>query len=577
VLAPAPAKELQVRGASTPEDEGQDRARRNLRRRVVRSLKQQGFSFVQGEIHPPSLSGKDDLRMLHAAAVKTRRKKAAKGLRPYESRLIARIAAGREVDPETISPRLVEVTPRSEEELLFRYARLHWSIPISAGYGRRVRFIVIDESNDKLMGIIGLGDPVFSLGPRDRWIGWSSAERRQGLQHVMDAFVLGAVPPYNQLLCSKLMAMLAISNEARAAVRQRYQSRTTLIGGRPQTGQLALLSTMSALGRSSVYNRLRFPNGEGFVSVGFTRGSGDFHFSNGVYDAMIDYASTNLTPTAKHESWGGGFRNKREVIRKTLSSIRVSLERAGARLMLIQPSGRRSFLSSGVATPLDVPPICRDRACAFRITLLASLVPHSPMPLGPVTWGLSTTGATTSLLTVFTERSTFRISSTARLPRLRLKGNPKYWLPVTFDVPPAAVPRWAFGELRPLFVAELDVDPDARHALFTNDLALLRASVSAAGSPPRTGGPFLSWDVGELPETADPVVVPDSCRPGRSCRIDFVLHVRMSHNTRGRLDLAPRLTITLGYPLRAPDLYRAGIEIRPGGEWIRGIGPTSGR
>jgi hypothetical protein len=255
----------------------------------------------------------------------------------------------------------------------------------------------------------------------------------------------------------------------------------------------------------------------------------------------------------------------------------AALERAGARLMLIQPSGRRSFLSSGVATPLDVPPVCRDRACAFRITLLASLVPHSPMPLGPVTWGLSTTGATTSLSTVFTERSTFRISSTARLPRLRLKGNPKYWLSVTFDVPPAAVPRWAFGELRPLFVAELDVDPDARHAIFTNDLALLRASVSAAGSPPRTGGPFLSWDAAELSETADPVVVPDSCRPGRSCRIDVVLHVRMLHNARGRLDLAPRLTITLGYPLRAPDLHRAGIEIRPGGEWIRGIGPTSDR
>lgn len=44
--------------------------------------------------------------------------------------------------PRKICPKLVVVKPESEHELLFRYACLHRSIPVSAGYGRRLRFLV---------------------------------------------------------------------------------------------------------------------------------------------------------------------------------------------------------------------------------------------------------------------------------------------------------------------------------------------------------------------------------------------------------------------------------------------------
>jgi hypothetical protein len=110
---------------------------------------------------------------------------------------------------------LKEVLPDTEDELLFRYARLHGSIPISAGYGRRLRFLVFDERNGKLIGLFGLGDPVFALGPRDAWVGWDAPAKRERLRHVVDAFVLGAVAPYARLLCSKLVALLITSNEVR--------------------------------------------------------------------------------------------------------------------------------------------------------------------------------------------------------------------------------------------------------------------------------------------------------------------------------------------------------------------------
>jgi hypothetical protein len=204
--------------------------------------------------------------------------------------------------------------------------RLHWSIPVSAGYGRRLRFVIYDESNGKLIGIFGLGDPVFNLGPRDRWIGWEREAKRLRLQCVMDLFVLGAVPPYSQLLCGKLTALLATSREVQEAFRCKYGSQQSYISDKPLDGRLALLTTTSALGTSSLYNRLRYEKHLVFKSVGFTRGSGDFHFGNGFYHDLRRFALMHCEATAKHARWGNGFRNRRELIRKSLPLLGLSRE-----------------------------------------------------------------------------------------------------------------------------------------------------------------------------------------------------------------------------------------------------------
>ncbi len=89
-------------------------------------------------------------------------------------------------------------------------------------------------------------------------------------------------------------------------------------------GRLALITTASALGRSSVYNRLRLGDRLLYQSVGFTKGSGEFHFSNGLYGAITKFAEEHCEPTAKQERWGTGFRNRREVIKKCLSALGLS-------------------------------------------------------------------------------------------------------------------------------------------------------------------------------------------------------------------------------------------------------------
>ncbi len=294
-----------------------------LRQRVLSSLEEQGFRVTSSTVEIPDDTDKSAIRTLHATAVQHKREK-AEAIRRKEVRLIANIAAGAEVAPQQISPQLIEVQPRTDDELLFRYAALHWSIPISSGYGRRIRFLVRDAFNGKLMGIIGLGDPVFSLRARDSWIGWTAQEKKGRLRHVLDAFVLGAVPPYSSLLGGKLVAMLAGSEEVRSAFERKYSGKKGLIAESDGDSRVAAITTTSALGRSSMYNRLRFDGRLLMESVGFTVGSGEFHFTNGMYSELHEFASKFSRPSDKNPKWGDGFRNRREVVRKALSRMGLS-------------------------------------------------------------------------------------------------------------------------------------------------------------------------------------------------------------------------------------------------------------
>jgi hypothetical protein len=287
--------------------------------RVLDALASQGLYW---DGHRLQFNGvnKDALRAVHAKACEYKIDKAKDGLHRHEDKLLQWIANGDEIDPDSIAPTLVEVLPGSTEELLFRYARLHWSIPVSSGYGRRLRFLIWDEAHDRLIGILGLCDPVFALAARDHWVGWTKEQRRLRLVNVMDAFVLGAVPPYSQLLGGKLVALAAVSNEIRDAFSRRYSHRKTRMSQKV-CGPLAMITTTSALGRSSIYNRVRFRDRLLLHSVGFTSGYGDFPYMNGVYEELMELVSRVCVPTAKRPEWGSGFRNRREVLLKALKLL----------------------------------------------------------------------------------------------------------------------------------------------------------------------------------------------------------------------------------------------------------------
>lgn len=267
---------------------GTYRTKADLRRQVLEELRRIGFDPTRGRIAANGSLTKEEIRALHSRQRADLLVREQKFIREWQDRAIAHFANGDEVDPALICPRVVRV--RTDEQVaLFRYATLQWSVPVSRGFGRRTRFLVVDQQNDKLIGIFALGDPVYNLTARDELIGWGVEQRNARLYNVMDAFVLGALPPYRQLLGGKLVAMAAVSNSTREMIKRKYDGRVTKILGEVKQARPVLITTTSALGRSSIYNRIKFGDHSLYQAVGYTRGFGHFQFSERLFQGLLEY------------------------------------------------------------------------------------------------------------------------------------------------------------------------------------------------------------------------------------------------------------------------------------------------
>ena len=97
------------------------------------------------------------------------------------------------------------------------------------------------------------------------------------MNQTMDIHTLGAVPPYNRLLGGKLVALAAASNEIRRAYQRKYAECVTKIEKRILPPHLVALTTTSAFGQSSLYNRLNCDGVTIAESLGYTEGYGTFH------------------------------------------------------------------------------------------------------------------------------------------------------------------------------------------------------------------------------------------------------------------------------------------------------------
>ena len=84
---------------------------------------------------------------------------------------------------QCIDPYLEFVTPESHCQFtgirlmdVWRYFRHTWTTPYNSTPGRNVWVLVRDRAavNHPVIGIAALGSAVVQLGPRDRWIGWTS-------------------------------------------------------------------------------------------------------------------------------------------------------------------------------------------------------------------------------------------------------------------------------------------------------------------------------------------------------------------------------------------------------------------
>jgi uncharacterized protein DUF4338 len=150
--------------------------------------------------------------------------------------------------------------------------------------------------------------------------------REDMLAHVMDACVLGAVPPYNCLLGAKFVSLLAASDFTRQLFKQRYKKKKSIIRKRNFDGRLALVTTTSALGTSSILNRLRFGTVEVFQPVGFTEGYGHFHLANGTFEKIRAYLTSCKDREARRYKFGSGPNYRMRVVRRTLERLNLPAE-----------------------------------------------------------------------------------------------------------------------------------------------------------------------------------------------------------------------------------------------------------
>ncbi|MEE9910554.1 MAG: DUF4338 domain-containing protein [Deltaproteobacteria bacterium] len=182
---------------------------------------------------------------------------------------------------------VIEICETQKQFDIFRIFRFYWSSPYSEYVGRRIKLLIRDYAlpNKPLIGIAALGSSIIHIPDRDTFIGWDKETRTKNLVYAMDAYVLGALPPYNYLLGGKLISYILASNEVRDIYRRKYRDKVTNISKRT-ANKLACIFTTSLYGRSSQYNRIKYNDKLLYIPIGQTKGYGTLHLTNETFAAM---------------------------------------------------------------------------------------------------------------------------------------------------------------------------------------------------------------------------------------------------------------------------------------------------
>jgi Domain of unknown function (DUF4338) len=173
---------------------------------------------------------------------------------------------GQSIDPERIRL-LIKICASPAEHDVFRYGKLFQRVPTTNRVGRQIRCLVYDvgQTHPYLMGLFELTSGAYTLGCRDRYLGWGDSSRKKikdnGLRRIMDLASVIALPPYNLLLGGKLIAALPFSDVVRKEIRRRYHS-----------DLLGVVATSATGLHCAILNRIALKPGGLFRRIGQTSG-----------------------------------------------------------------------------------------------------------------------------------------------------------------------------------------------------------------------------------------------------------------------------------------------------------------
>lgn len=259
---------------------------------ILRDLMRLGWSIhFEKEsitIKPPEFYDQETIKKAMSFRREELISKNKKWIDPHIELARENLADGYEAWNSEIIPSF-EVCETQEQFDLFRIYRYYWSSPYSEYVGRRIKIIVRDLafSTKPVIGIIALGSSIIHIPERDQWIGWDKNKRSENIIYTMDAYVLGALPPYNYLLGGKLLSYLIASKEIINIYKRKYKDRITSISNR-KANDIACIFTTSLYGKSSQYNRITYNDIKIYKLIGYTKGYGSLHLTDETFDAMIE-------------------------------------------------------------------------------------------------------------------------------------------------------------------------------------------------------------------------------------------------------------------------------------------------
>jgi hypothetical protein len=282
-----------------------------LKNEIIQSFKEQGF-LINPHLRPTE-DTKDFYKKVHQQR-KIEKIRHHKRFLEVNFGLAKKYAInGNAINPKKIRLQLREVRPNSlEAKLFFWWNLIWWSIPYERLIGRQLRFIIWDLEHDAPFGLLALQSAPLKQKIRDEALGITDRDRDYWVNMSLYAQRVGALPPYNELLGGKMVALSITANEIREAYRERYQNRESVIRKRILPATLLFITTTAAFGKSSMYERLRYKDEPVFEFLGYTSGSGTFHIQEEIYVKIIMFLKAKGVDTKR--GYGTGPSRKLHLI-----------------------------------------------------------------------------------------------------------------------------------------------------------------------------------------------------------------------------------------------------------------------
>jgi len=279
-----------------------NKRKEEIRNKILENLNDYGLFWNNNE-----------LRVSNGKKSQLKLSKYANNFKNSKSAIENYIAQPYEINPLKVEPYLQIVNAKDKKDkVLWNYAKSMWSIPVTNGYGRRIRYFVFDKQNNKLIGVVGLSDPIIGLNIRDKIsIGWNKDQKINKLYNCMTAYILGAIPPYNSILGGKLVALTLMFPEVRKLFYKKYKKSAREKNKQPY---LTYIDTMGAFGKSSIYNRLL-----NWEFVGYTKGNSHIHITmNGSWDLINQVVPKEVFKTY---NFGQGPNWKMRILKHALKEL----------------------------------------------------------------------------------------------------------------------------------------------------------------------------------------------------------------------------------------------------------------